>query len=116
MTHRFRTDEQILKNYVNKNEFGDIYYVKAKFFRRRGTPKGWFINKALSGGGALMDIGAHLLDLAWWLIGEQESKSVTGKIATALGPYEKKHVSTWVSKNQQLDGSDIFDVEDFDAA
>ncbi|GGA79575.1 Gfo/Idh/MocA family protein [Ornithinibacillus halotolerans] len=116
MTHRFRTDTEILKNYATKNTFGDIYYVKAKLFRRRGTPKGWFTNKALSGGGALMDIGVHVLDLAWWLMGQPEPMTVTGKVKTALGAYDTKHVSTWESKNKHINKNNVFDVDDFASA
>jgi predicted dehydrogenase len=116
MPHRFRRDAQILKGYVSKGTFGDVYYVKAKLFRRRGTPKGWFTNKSLAGGGALMDIGVHVLDLAWWLIGKPEARSITGKTITGLGNYETNYVSSWESSNKQLNSGRIFDVDDFGAA
>ncbi|GAB3499511.1 Gfo/Idh/MocA family oxidoreductase [Spirosoma knui] len=44
---------------------GEIYHIKAKFLRRRGIPGwGYFTNKSMQGGGALMDLGVHVLDLA----------------------------------------------------
>jgi predicted dehydrogenase len=116
MPHRFRREAQILKAYTSKGTFGDIYYVKAKLYRRRGTPKGWFTNKSLAGGGALMDIGVHVLDLAWWLIGRPEAHSISGKTVAGLGNYETKYVSSWESSNKQLNSRHIFDVEDFGAA
>ncbi|WP_175990164.1 Gfo/Idh/MocA family protein [Bacillus sp. Marseille-Q1617] len=116
MPHRFRRDARILKGYATRGTFGDVYYVKAKLFRRRGTPKGWFTNKALAGGGALMDIGVHVLDLAWWLIGKPEARSITGKTITGLGNYETHYVSSWESSNKQLNSGRIFDVDDFGAA
>jgi predicted dehydrogenase len=116
MPHRFRRDAQILKAYASKGTFGNVYYVKAKLFRRRGTPKGWFTNKALAGGGALMDIGVHVLDLAWWLIGKPEARSITGKTITGLGNYETNYVSSWESSNKQLNSARVFDVDDFATA
>ncbi|MEG9295878.1 Gfo/Idh/MocA family oxidoreductase [Mangrovibacillus sp. Mu-81] len=116
MTHRFRNDVRILKEYATKGTFGDLYYVKAKLYRRRGTPKGWFTNKSLSGGGALLDIGVHVLDLAWWLIGRPEMHSITGKTIAGFGNYGTKYVSSWESNNKRLNSNHIFDVEDFGAA
>ncbi|MET3697574.1 predicted dehydrogenase [Bacillus oleivorans] len=116
MPHRFRRDVQILKEYAEQNTFGNVYYVKAKLFRSRGTPKGWFTNKALSGGGAMMDIGVHVLDLAWWLMGQPKVQAITGKTLLGLGDYQTKYVSSWESKNKSLNANWVFDVEDFGAA
>ncbi|HWO76624.1 MAG TPA: Gfo/Idh/MocA family oxidoreductase [Bacillus sp. (in: firmicutes)] len=116
MPHRFRRDVQVLKEYAEQNTFGNVYYVKATLFRRRGTPKGWFTNKALAGGGAMMDIGVHVLDLAWWLMGQPKAHSITGKTLSGLGDYQTKFVSSWESKNKSLNANHVFDVEDFGAA
>lgn len=113
MTHRFRREASILKSYIDQGKLGDLYYVKAKLFRGRGTPKGWFTNKSLSGGGALMDIGVHVLDLAWWLMGCPEPRSISGKAIGALGNYQTKYTSSWASKNNQLNANHVFDVDDF---
>mgnify|MGYP000975250748 FL=1 len=65
MTHRFRNDARVLKRFVDSGDLGDIYHVRAQILRRRGTPTGWFVDNKYSGGGPLMDIGVHVLDLAW---------------------------------------------------
>ncbi|MFD2044539.1 Gfo/Idh/MocA family protein [Ornithinibacillus salinisoli] len=116
MTHRFRRDVRIIKEYIDNNTFGNLYYAKAKLFRGRGTPKGWFTNKELAGGGALMDIGVHVLDLAWWLMGKQDVQSISGQTITGLGNYETKYVSAWTSKNKQLNAGQVMDVDDFASA
>ena len=116
MTHRFRRDAAILKEYADAETFGDIYYAKARLYRQRGTPKGWFTSKALAGGGALMDIGVHVLDLAWWLMGCPKVASITGKAVAGLGRYATKYTVSWESNNKQLNAGDMFDVEDFGAA
>ncbi|WP_273836231.1 Gfo/Idh/MocA family protein [Guptibacillus sedimenti] len=116
MTHRFRNDAAILKEYIQRGKLGNIYYAKAKLLRRRGTPKGWFTDKGLSGGGAMMDIGVHVLDLAWWLIGTPNFQSISGHTLKALGAYKTRFSSSWESSNKQLNPSFIFDVEDFGSA
>ena len=116
MTHRFRRDVSILKEYADRNTFGTIYYIKATLCRRRDTPKGWFTNKELAGGGAMMDTGVHVLDLAWWLMGKPKVTSITGKTISGLGNYQTKHVSSWESQDKNLNSNHIFDVEDFGAA
>ncbi|WP_010094790.1 Gfo/Idh/MocA family protein [Ornithinibacillus scapharcae] len=115
MTHRFRRDATILKSYLERGSLGNVYYAKAKLFRRRGTPKGWFTNKELAGGGALMDIGVHVLDLAWWLLGQPEVQSVSATSVSMLGNYQTKYTSAWESKNNKLNAQHVFDVDDFTA-
>lgn len=116
MPYRFRRDVEITKSYVDENKLGDIYYAKAKLYRRRGSPKGWFTNKELAGGGALMDIGVHMLDLAWYLLGEPEVETISGHTVTGLGNYETKYTSTWESTNKNLNIERVFDVDDFASA
>ncbi|USK92772.1 Gfo/Idh/MocA family protein [Rossellomorea marisflavi] len=116
MTHRFRKDVKILKGMVEEQGLGDIHYMKAKLFRQRGTPKGWFTDLKHSGGGAMMDIGVHVLDLAWWIAGCPDVKSIAGKTLNVHGNYETKHVSSWQSANHRLNEQGVFNVEDFGAA
>ena len=59
----------LIKKKIDAGDFGQIYSAKAKWLRRRGIP-GWgnFTNKAMQGGGPLIDIGSHMLDLAFYLL------------------------------------------------
>ncbi|MYL55944.1 Gfo/Idh/MocA family protein [Virgibacillus halodenitrificans] len=116
MTHRYRRDVSIIRKYIDQGMLGNLYYAKAKLFRRRGTPRGWFTNQDLSGGGALMDIGIHVLDLAWWLMGKQEIHSISGQTLTKLGNYRTKYVSAWSSTNKKLNANHTMDVDDFASA
>lgn len=116
MPYRFRRDVQIAKKHVDDENLGNIYYAKVRLFRRRGTPTGWYTNKFHAGGGALMDIGVHMLDLAWYLLGEPEVQSISGHAVTGLNNYETKYTSTWESTNKQLNEERIFDVDDFSSA
>ena len=116
MTHRYRNESRALKDLIDGGALGNLYYVKAKILRQRGTPTGWFTDKAKSGGGPLMDIGVHALDLAWWLAGQPEAKSVTGQLIKGIGNYQTKMQSRWRSRVPYNQDPEIFDVEDFAVA
>lgn len=65
---------------------GDIYHIKANFLRRRGIPGwGYFTNKAMQGGGALMDLGVHVLDLALYALGYPSPDQVLGNTYDFIG-------------------------------
>ena len=89
-SYRFTEQSQALKEQVDQGILGDVYFARTIWHRRRGMPKfgGWFGQKALSGGGPLIDLGVHRLDLALWLMGYPKPTWVMGNaynpIATAL--------------------------------
>lgn len=65
---------------------GEVYHIKAKFLRRRGIPGwGYFTNKAMQGGGALMDLGVHVLDLALCALGYPIPDQVLGNTYDFIG-------------------------------
>jgi len=77
--NRFRDDAIFLRNAIDEGILGDIYYGKAYAIRRRGIPTwGVFTDKAKQGGGPLIDIGTHALDLTLWYMNNYEVHSVTG--------------------------------------
>lgn len=76
----------IAKKVVDEGWLGDIYYAEASLIRRRGVPTwGVFPNKALQGGGPLIDIGTHALDLTLWMMNNYDVDYVTGSVFTKLG-------------------------------
>jgi predicted dehydrogenase len=72
MQRRFGPAEQAARAAIAKGYIGAPYHIRAAWTRARGTPigTGWYQDKARSGGGALIDMGIHMLDLAWHLLGE----------------------------------------------
>jgi predicted dehydrogenase len=110
---RFRPDALLFKQLSASGEMGEFYYASAGSLRTRGIPGwgGWFTTQAQSGGGALIDMGVHLLDLAWWLAGCPRPLSATGVTHAAFGP-QKRGLGTGGARNE--DG--IFDVEDLAVA
>ncbi len=77
--HRFKQESTYLKSVVDSGRLGDIYYAKALAIRRRGTPNwGVFLNAEEQGGGPIIDIGTHSLDLTLWMMNNYKPKMVVG--------------------------------------
>lgn len=84
--NRFRPDCQTVKRLCEEGKFGEIYYAQAHALRRRGVPTwGVFTDKEKQGGGPLIDIGTHSLDLTLWFMDNYEPASVTGVTFEKLG-------------------------------
>jgi predicted dehydrogenase len=113
MNNRFRGDSQLLKRYIERGDLGDIYYAKCGWLRRNGIPGfgGWFTTKASSGGGPLIDIGVHVLDLTWWLMGCPKPVAVYGATFAKFGP-EGRGQGGWGMPQK----GGTFDVEDLATA
>jgi len=100
---RFNAQSQAMKQQVDSGFLGEIYAGRTVWLRRRGMPRfgGWFGQKKMAGGGPLIDLGVHRLDLALWLMGSPKPAWVMGstynKIAGEIAKREGKP----------------FDVEDF---
>ena len=76
---RFRDDAQFMKKEAMDGTFGDIYYAKATALRRRAVPTwGVFLNEYEQGGGPLIDIGTHALDLTLWTMDNYKPKYCVG--------------------------------------
>ena len=82
---RFTENVQLLKAGISKGSLGEIYYVKTGLLRRCGNPGGWFANKEISGGGPLIDVGVHIIDLAVYLMGKPRPVEVFGSLSSKLG-------------------------------
>jgi predicted dehydrogenase len=114
MNQRFTVAAQTVKTFVDRGELGDIYHAKAYWLRRTGSPKfgTWFTQKKLAGGGALLDIGVHMLDLCLYLIGNFKPLAVSGAVYTKLGNRGLGE-GGWGKSDP---GKHIFDVDDLGVA
>lgn len=99
--NRFRSDSQYLKKLCSEGALGDIYFAKAHAIRRRAVPTwGVFLDEEKQGGGPLIDIGTHALDLTLWMMDNYKPKVVLGtsyrklaekeNAANAWGPWDPK--------------------------
>lgn len=115
--HRRRGDVQVLKQLVDAGALGDIYYAKAGWLRREGIPGmgSWFTRQAKSGGGPLMDIGVHMLDMALHLLGEPTVTSATAATYAEFGPKGRGASAYGLGRKTNVTADD-FDVEDLATA
>ncbi|MFC4811453.1 Gfo/Idh/MocA family protein [Paenibacillus sp. GCM10023250] len=82
---RYAGSVDVLKRFIDAGELGEIYYAKASCLRRLGNPGGWFSDKERSGGGPLIDLGVHIIDICWYLMGRPKVVSVSGNTYNRLG-------------------------------
>lgn len=82
---RHADNAHLLKQFIDQGELGDIYYAKTSCLRRLGNPGGWFSDKSRSGGGPLIDLGVHMIDICWYLMGKPRPVSVSGNTYNNLG-------------------------------
>jgi len=103
---RFEWESQAIKRAVEAGELGDIYFARSIWHRRRGIPiwSEWFYTKELAGGGPIIDLGVHRLDLAMWLMGSPKPVAVSASTYSVFGPAIAK------AKGKR------YDVEDLGAA
>ncbi|MCR8846197.1 Gfo/Idh/MocA family oxidoreductase [Paenibacillus sp. SC116] len=93
--NRFRSDSQYLKKVCEAGDLGDIYFSKAHAIRRRAVPTwGVFLDEEKQGGGPLIDIGTHALDLTMWMMDNYEPKVVLGSSFHKLGS-RKDAANAW---------------------
>lgn len=112
---RHGNDCKILKDFIDAGDLGEIYYTKATYIRRNGNPGGWFSNKSLSGGGPLIDLGVHVIDLVRYLSGNPKPISVFGVTYSNIGNRENiKILKGYLSADYIKGGKN--DVEDMAAA
>ena len=112
---RFSNEAKIAQDFIEKDYLGEIYHAKAQYVRRHGNPGGWFADKARSGGGPIIDLGVHVIDLTRYLMGNPKPVSVYAVASQRLG--DRKFIKTgpgWVPEDAKED--DVCTVEDFATA
>ncbi|MGD2174328.1 MAG: Gfo/Idh/MocA family oxidoreductase [Candidatus Brocadiaceae bacterium] len=85
---RFSGAVQYLGRAAREGEFGEFYYARARSMRRSGIPY-WNLGFIQKGGGAFRDMGVHVLDAAWWIMGTPRPVTVSGVAGARLGPEGK---------------------------
>jgi predicted dehydrogenase len=97
---RFSPAMQAAKKVIAERRLGEIYFAETMWVRSRGTPTGldgWFTDRSKAGGGAMIDLGVHAVDAAWYLMGTPQPRAVSAQT---------------YQKFPQLVESKVFDVED----
>lgn len=112
---RFSPEARIVKDFIDKDYLGEIYYAKGSYVRRHGAPGGWFCDKARSGGGPVIDLGVHVIDRARYLMGRPKPVSVYATTFAKLGKRDHlRNNVAWFPKDAKPE--DVCDVEDLASA
>ncbi|MBL9162859.1 MAG: Gfo/Idh/MocA family oxidoreductase [Planctomycetaceae bacterium] len=111
--HRYTAVGRLAKQIVSAGRLGHIYHAKAHLHIRRGVPGlgKWFTTKSVAGGGALIDVGVHLIDLALSTLGYPDVADVSGQVYSTFGRRMRGYVyeNMWAGPP---DWDGVCDVED----
>lgn len=112
---RSRADMQALKRHIDRGALGEIYHARAYWNRRAGIPGlgSWFTSKDGAGGGPLIDLGVHVLDMALWLMDDPEVQRVSAATYAKLGP---QGIGNWTGNRFSVTDERKYEVEDFATA
>jgi predicted dehydrogenase len=109
--HRFDPKSKVIRDQIERGDFGKIIYVRCQALRRRGIPNwGVFGRKELQGGGPMIDIGVHIIESAHSIIGSPRPVSATGNTFTYIGNKPSEVSSMWPNWDHKT-----YTVEDFAA-
>jgi len=109
LTMRFSPQVQYLGKLCRSGQLGDIYFAKARSIRRSGIPD-WNLGFIEAGGGAFRDMGVHVLDASWWLLGQPKPVSVSGVGGAKFGPIGKGY---WDFRQPDKDYWGQYDSDDY---
>lgn len=101
LSYRYTQGMRKIYQLTRNNELGSVYAIDLFFHNAYGPDKAWFYNPALSGGGCLVDLGIHLVDLALWILDFPEVKTVN---------------SVLMAKGKIIDDPEISICEDYVSA
>ncbi len=114
---RYGGDAATIKKFIDAGTLGDIYYAKATYLRRSGCPGGWFGDVRYSGGGPLIDLGVHVMDLVRYLTGCPKPIAAYGVTYNNLGPNRAAGAKADLGyASNQAASKYEFNVEDFTSA
>jgi len=107
--NRYRPEAQLLKSYIEAGELGDLYFARCGWIRRNGIPGwgGWFTTQKMAGGGPLIDLAVHMLDLTMWLMGNPEPVTCMAATYRMFG-HKMECLGPWGTPNKK----GKYDVED----
>jgi predicted dehydrogenase len=107
-SYRYTEGAVALRRAVEAGELGRVFSVDTVFHNAYGPDKPWCFDPRLSGGGALMDLGVHLIDLSFWLLGDPGVKAVHGGAWKGGQPLEPGEVDDFASARIELeDGASV---------
>ncbi|MBQ2881160.1 MAG: Gfo/Idh/MocA family oxidoreductase [Clostridia bacterium] len=113
---RHGDDAKMARTLIENGELGEVYYAKATYLRRCGFPGGWFGDKSRSGGGPLIDLGVHVIDLTRYMMGNPKPVTVFGATFDKIGARSEVLLGADAWKSMTEAEKPIFTVEDLATA
>ncbi len=112
--NRFNPSSIHAKKAIEAGEYGEIYAGRCGWIRRRGIPGkgGWFTTKEKSGGGPLIDLGVHMIDLSMYLMGNPTPVAVSGSTFSKFANNKAEADSAEAKYGDAVADGGTFDVED----
>jgi predicted dehydrogenase len=114
---RTRHDVEIVRDQIASGALGRVYYAKAYWMRRSGIPGlgSWFTSKEAAGGGPLIDLGVHVLDMALYMLGNPVVTTVSAATYAEIGTRGR---GNWVGRRTSQGAGDPvnYEVEDLATA
>ena len=106
-SYRFTQGAQRLRRRLAQGELGRVFSLDTVFHNAYGPDKPWCFDRRLSGGGALIDLGVHLIDLAFWLLGDPAVRDVRGAVFRGGAPLRESDVDDAASVRIELEGGTV---------
>jgi predicted dehydrogenase len=88
LSYRFAEAFRAVREVVRAGEIGEVFAADLVFHNAYGPDKPWFFDPALSGGGCVMDLGIHLVDQLFWVLGSRGAASVSSRLFAGGRPLE----------------------------
>jgi predicted dehydrogenase len=110
LSYRHTAGMRAIRELVTSGALGDVYAVDLVFHNAYGPDKPWFYDPALSGGGCVVDLGIHLVDLALWTLGFPDVQSATSRLYSkgrALRPLQRDVEDYAVARLDLANGASV---------
>ncbi|HEU0135376.1 MAG TPA: Gfo/Idh/MocA family oxidoreductase [Allosphingosinicella sp.] len=104
LSYRFTEAAARIKERVDGGELGRVYAVDLVFHNAYGPDKPWFYDPSLSGGGCVIDLGVHLVDLALWTLGFPKVEGLSSHLLAGGEPLRPGSVEDYAVANLELEG------------
>jgi len=112
LSYRFTAGARAIRELIGRGELGDVYAVDLVFHNAYGPDKAWCFDPALAGGGCVIDLGVHLVDLALWTLGFPRVTGATSRLYSRGAPLGARHdvVEDYAVARLDLEGGAVAQV------
>ena len=107
LSYRYTNGMAAIAELVRSGELGRVFAVDLTFHNAYGPDKPWFYDRARSGGGCVMDLGVHLVDLAMWCLGADAASGVHAQLFAGGEPLSGQAVEDYAVAQMTIGGAAV---------